>query len=91
MPNGKVVTASVVKEMFKIHEFDWKFVEDMLKVDPQERATAEELLRHPWLNPLPYWHPRKTYRRLRITILKGLSFLIKKWMRFRGQVPTQVR
>jgi len=91
MPNGMVVTAPVVKEMFKIHDFDWKIVEDMLTIDPQERPTAEQLLRHPWLNPLPYWHPRTIYRRLRITVLKGVSFLLKKWMRFRGHAYTQNR
>ncbi|MCJ1245365.1 hypothetical protein MMC30_002569 [Trapelia coarctata] len=83
--NGKAVTAPVVKEMFEIHDYDWKIVEDMLKVDPQARPTAEQLLRHPWLNPLPYWHPRKIYRRLRIAFLKAASFLIKKWMGLRGQ------
>jgi len=81
---GKPVTAPFVKEMFKIHDYDWKIVEDMLKVDPQERPTAEQLLRHPWLNPLPYWHPRKVYRSARITFLKTVSWLIKKWMRLRG-------
>jgi len=42
---------------FKFHEKYWKnvsaeakdLITQMLKVDPDERATADELLKHPWL------------------------------------------
>lgn len=91
MRTGHVVTAAAAKEMFQISDFNWKIVEDMLTVDPQERPTAEQLLRHPWLNPLPYWHPRSICRRLTITALKGVSFLLKRWIRFCGYTFTQNR
>ncbi|KAG7243525.1 hypothetical protein INR49_011081 [Caranx melampygus] len=33
------------------------FIKTLLVKNPRKRATAEECLNHPWLNPLPHSHP----------------------------------
>jgi len=49
-PTGKRITLSFIGELFEVPKADWVFVRDILQVDPNMRSTADELLRHTWLN-----------------------------------------
>lgn len=49
-PTGASTSFSFIREIFEISELDWAFVGDVLKVDPEDRLTADELLRHSWLS-----------------------------------------
>ncbi|KAL3425265.1 serine/threonine protein kinase [Phlyctema vagabunda] len=49
-PTGAPISLSSIGETFQIPRPDWEFVRDILEVDPDERPTASEILKHPWLN-----------------------------------------
>ncbi|EPE30480.1 Protein kinase-like (PK-like) [Glarea lozoyensis ATCC 20868] len=49
-PYGDPLTFSFIQDVFGIPNEDWEFVRDVLQVDPSKRPTADELLRHAWLN-----------------------------------------
>ena len=76
--DGRVITSSLLTELYSLREYDWKFVEAMMKVDPERRPTARQLLRHPWLEPLlPSYHPKRLYSRARLALLRGLVSTMK--------------
>jgi hypothetical protein len=48
-PTGVPITLSFIGDLFEVPEADWAFVRYVLEVDPDQRPTADELLRHSWL------------------------------------------
>ncbi|MCJ1436021.1 hypothetical protein MMC27_005399 [Xylographa pallens] len=87
LPDGRIITNSLLKELYGLREYDWKFVEAMLKVDPDQRPTAKELLRYSWLEPpLPYYHPKRLYSRIRLAVFRGLVSILKRWNSFLDRV-----
>ena len=87
LSDGRLITSLLLKELFHLREFDWKFVKAMLKTDPNVRPTAKQLLHHSWLQPpLPFYHPQRLYQRLRLTIIGGILILLKRWNSFLDKI-----
>ena len=83
LPDGRIITSSLLKELYGLREYDWEFVEAMLKVDPDQRPTAKDLLRYSWLEPsLPYYHPKRLYNKIRLAVFRGLVSFLKRWSAF---------
>lgn len=48
--NGEPLTLALTGSIFEASADDWEFVAHVLQPNPDDRPTAEELLRHPWLS-----------------------------------------
>ncbi|MCJ1385825.1 SRSF protein kinase 2 [Xylographa soralifera] len=81
-PDGRIVTASFIQEVFGIRDREWRFIQDMLKPDPMERPKPGQLLRHPWLKPVRWYQPHRlvllgkyTLASTLLLVFKGLKLL----------------
>ncbi|MCJ1396795.1 hypothetical protein MMC18_009687 [Xylographa bjoerkii] len=87
LPDGRIITSSLLRALYHLREYDWKFVEAMLKVDPDQRPTAKELLRYSWLQPpLPFYHPQRLYSRFRLAVFGGVLSILKRWNSFLDRI-----
>ena len=49
LPDGRIITSSLLKALYSLREYDWKFIEAVLKVDPGQRPTAKNYFAtHGW-------------------------------------------
>ena len=78
MPDGTPATGEFVQKTFAVQNEDWAFIQDVLKIDPDERPSADELLGHPWLRPLPWYHRRRRYVLLKLGVLKVIQSLMHR-------------
>ncbi len=53
MPDGQPMTLALVGQYFHAPRDGWAFVTDILKADPKDRPTINDLSQHPWLKELP--------------------------------------
>ena len=78
MPDGTPATGEFIQKAFAVQHEDWAFIQDVLKIDPNERPSADELLGHPWLRPFPWYHRRRRRVLLKLGVLKITQYLMHR-------------